>query len=707
MDRKTILGTEYYRPPNPEVRNFATDLKRIRKTGLSVIRTWLHWHQVNPSEGEWNFTNYDKLLKESGKNNVRVLLQLNIEVPPEWIIKKYPEGRWVNSRGIPCNPRSVAMAQMGTYPGLCPDYPPVRKHMEEFLIRTVEHYKTHPALYGYDVWNEIMPFYGVSSIYHYLYHPDTKKKFSNWLKKRYRDISLLNHLYGGRNYKSFDEVPLPFDEGITIELIDFYEFAGEWILDYLKWKVATVKKVDSNHPVLSHLGGSPRSITHQVFDSCEMADAVDIWGASCYEPHFWPAAFLAALLKGASKRKEWGFVEMAGSRTWWGPYGNRLRTPEFLEQLVLLPISYGGKFNMFWQWRHERFGQESPNFGLVNEDGSLNKRTERIANLAHRICENQEFFDGIDFPAGDVGLLIDLRSVFLEYASNLADRNYDRDCIIFVEYLGWFYALSRSGVNFEILYGSDVAKNGIPANIKLLIIPLLNIEREGIMEKLQNFADRGGSILAGAYLFTFDRFSYMNESVPPGCMQKIFGSKRSDILFSKDILLEIPDIAPGFKLKGYHCMELYECTDAQTWCFSGSNICGTLRKKDKTGFYRLGSCVGMPIGKAIWYPDESDEKPEKISYGLESLCFNLALSSGCSIQKIRATGTVLVRVGKSTKTKVVFVHNPEEYPQEIWLIPEFKVKEGMDVIKNKKIEVRDNKVLLSLKGRESSLLIVD
>ncbi|HOL21754.1 MAG TPA: beta-galactosidase [bacterium] len=704
MDRKTILGVEYYRPPNPSIEYFGFDIKKIKKAGLSVIRTWFHWQQVNPSEGKWDFTNYDKLLKEAGKNNIKVLLQLNIEVPPEWLVKKYPEGRWVNSEGIPYNPHSVAMAQVGTYPGLCPDYPPVRKHMEDFLLHTAEHYREHPALYGYDVWNEIMPFYGVKSIHNYLYHPETKKKFAAWLKKRYEDISLLNHIYGGRNYESFDDVPVPSEEGITVELIDFYEFAGDWILDYLKWKVNTVKKIDKGHPVVSHPGSGPGAVIYQPYDPCEMAAAVDKWGASCYEIYFWTAAFLAALTRGACKGKEWGFVEMCGSRTWWGPYGSKLRTPEFLEQLVLLPISYGGRFNMFWQWRHERFGQESPNFGLVDEDGAFNKRTERIANLAQKILDKQDFFDGLEFPPGDVGLLIDLRSIFLEYASNLSDR----DRLILFEYLGWFYSLSRAGVNVEILYGSDIAKNGIPPNIKLLVAPILNIEREGIMEALKKFAESEGNIIAGPYLFTFDRFSYMNEKVPPGCMQKIFGSKRVEVIFQKDILLEIPDIAPGLKLPGYHSLELYECTDAEPWAFSGGNISGTLRKKGKAGYYRLGSCVGTPAGKAICFPDDANEEISKISAGLETLCFNLALSSGCYIHKVRATGNVLLRVCKSSRGEnVVFVHNPEESQQDIWLIPEFRIKKVMDVIKNKVVHIKDNRVFISLKGRESSLLILD
>lgn len=699
MENKTILGTEYYRPPNPKVEYFSEDMKRIKKAGFTIIRTWYHWQQVNPREGEWDFKNYDKLFKEAEKNNIKVLLQVNIEVPPEWIVKKYPEGRWIDSKGRPYIPHSVGMAQLGTYPGLTPDYPPVKRHMEDFLVHTVEHYRGNPALYGYDVWNEIMPFYGVDSVHRYLYHPETKRKFQKWLEKKYKNISCLNHLYGGRNYESFKDVPIPPENGITIELLDFYEFSGDWILDHMKWKVDTVKRYDTKHPVIAHPGSGPGTVIDQTYDPCRMTDILDKWGASCYETNFWRAAFLSNLIRGASQGKGWGFVEMCGSRTWWGPYGSVLRTPEFLEQLALLPLSYGGRFNMFWQWRHERFGQESPNFGLVNEDGSFNKRTEKVSSLARAILDNQNFFDKLEFPEGDIGLLIDLRSSLMEWICKLEEK----DKLVLFEYLGWFYSFSSIGANVEILYGSRIAQKGVPDNIKLLVAPLLNIEREGMTEVLKKFASRGGHILAGPYLFTFDKFTYMNEETPPEPMQKIFGSRRTDILFptQKNIPLELHDV-PSLKLTGHHCLEVYSCGEAVPWIFSGREIAGTLHSVKGARYYRLGSLAGTPVGRSVNFPEDAEYK--NISTGLKSLCFDLAGSAGCSIQRVRTTGSVLLRVGRSGKEQVVFVHNPEEYSQDIWLSTEFKFKKAVDVIGNEELKTDGSRIPLRMKKRETRLL---
>lgn len=705
MKEKTIIGVEYYRPPNPKVKDFSADLQKIKKAGLSVIRIWYHWQQVNPEEGKWDFSNYDKLFESAGKNGIGVLLQINIEVPPEWLIRKYPDGKWINSEGKPVVPKSVPMAQVGTYPGLTPDYPPVKKHIEDFLGRTIEHYREHPALYGWDVWNEIMPFYGVKSVHNYLYHPETKLKFQQWLKKRHKDIRELNRLYGGRNYRDFSDVPAPPEppEGVTIELLDFYEFACDWILDYLKWKVDIVKRFDSQHPVVAHPGSGIEAVLSQPYDPCEMAAILDKWGASCYETYFWRAAFLAALTRDASQGKDWGFVEMAGSRTWWGPYGGYLRTPEFLEQLALLPLSYGGKFNLFWQWRPERFGQESPNFGLVNEDGTFNKRTEKVTGIAHTIVKNQKLFDELKFPVGDVGLLFDWRSIVLEVASQLPDP----EQFVLFEYLGWFHSLSKAGANVEILYGNRVAKKGVPKNIKLIIAPLLNIEREGMSAALQKFVDSGGHFLAGPYLFTYDKFTYMHEQTPPEQMQKIFGGRRKELLFNyiKNINLLLIDAVPNVMLPGHHCLEIYECGKASPWLFAGKEIAGTKYSNSGAKFYRIGSLTGTPIGKALCFPEESEFTNN--SDGLVRICRELLCDAGCNTQEIRSSGDVLLRIAESGNGKLLFVHNPEEKEQGVWLSFDFAADKITDLQGNKYTLNFPNRLYLDLKGRQTKVFRIN
>ncbi|MCD6219739.1 beta-galactosidase [Candidatus Calescamantes bacterium] len=696
MKIKTVIGTEYYRPPNPEISDFEKDIEKIKKAGLNVIRTWLHWQQVNPEDGKWDFGSYDKLFKYARKNDVKVLIQINVEIPPEYIIKKFPNCLWINSKGEKVYPSSVPMAQLGTYPGVCPDCKEIKGKIEEFLKRVVLHYKDNSALFGYDVWNEFMPFYGFSSVFDYLYHPETKKKFYKFLKEKYKKIEKLNFLYGGRNYKNFNEVVMP-SSGVFLEMLDLFEFSSEWIFDYLKWKKETVRKYDKKHPICAHAGSGVAALLLEPFDVWKIAEIVDIWGTSCYEINFWKIALQCLITDGSSQGKNWGIVEMSGGRTYHGPYGSYLRTPEFLEQLILLSISYGGKFNLFWQWRPERFGQESPNFGLVNEDGSFNKRTERISNLAKIISKKQKIFDNFKFPESDVALLIDWRTILIEHISSPIASEEERFTI--TEILGWFYALSKAGANFKIISGSEVVKKGIPSEIKLLIAPLLTIERDKIVDRIVDFVERGGHFLAGPYFFIYDRFTYMNKITPPEKLQKIFGSKRKEIYYSKNILLENPKVIN--KINGFHCFEVYECQNSHPYLTTGKFITGTKNIYRNSLCYRVGSLCGSYIGKKLMKGEKIEDE------GLVALCEKVMSETDISTLPVSSTGDVLLRIAFYKKEAFVFVHNPSDNPQDIFLSFDFSIKKAYEVLSDENLKIFDkNKLFISLKGRETKILEV-
>jgi len=145
----------------------------------------------------------------------------------------------MNFKGEKIIPHPLPMIQVGGYPGINPDCEKAKRYIEEFLKKVVLHYKEEQSLFGYDVWNEFMPFYHFESIKQYLFHPETQKKYREYLRKKYVKIENYNLIYGGRDYKNFEEIPMPF-QGVFLDMLDLYEFASQWIYDYLRWKVSTI-----------------------------------------------------------------------------------------------------------------------------------------------------------------------------------------------------------------------------------------------------------------------------------------------------------------------------------------------------------------------------------------------------------------------------------------------------------------------------------
>ena len=91
---------------------------------------------------------------------------------------------FVASDGTVVNSSIGGSSATGGFPGLCLDNPEVRAAAEKFLIALVEHYRNHPALLGYDLWNE-NTYNGGNPRKMYCYCDATKRKLREWLRGRY------------------------------------------------------------------------------------------------------------------------------------------------------------------------------------------------------------------------------------------------------------------------------------------------------------------------------------------------------------------------------------------------------------------------------------------------------------------------------------------------------------------------------------------
>ena len=259
--------------------------------------------------------------------------------------------------------------------------------------------------------------------------------------------------------------------------------------------------------------------------------------------------------------------------------------------------------------------------------------------------------------------------------------------------------MSKAGANFKIISGSEVIKKGIPSKIKLLIAPLLTIERDKIVDKIVGFVERGGHFVAGPHLFIYNSFTYMNKKTPPEKFQEIFGSRREEIYYDENIILENPEMIN--KIKGFHCFEVYECQSAHPYLTTRKFITGTKNVYRNSLCYRIGSLCGSYIGKKLLKGEEIENE------GLVNLCEKVMSETEISTLPVSSTGEVLLKIAFYKKDALVFVHNPLDNTQDIFLSFDFNLIEAEDVIKREEIKIVDeNKLWISLKSRETKILEV-
>lgn len=127
----------------------------------------------------------------------------------------------------------------------------------------------------------------------FCYCENSKRRFIEWLKKKYKDIEELNRAWY-RKHRSWEEIVIPRYTSLSSfsDLLDWIQFNIEKIAEDLEWKVNSIKLIDKAHPVSSHCAISSiysiPGISYGSSDDWILAEKVDIWGTSFYPKHTGP-----------------------------------------------------------------------------------------------------------------------------------------------------------------------------------------------------------------------------------------------------------------------------------------------------------------------------------------------------------------------------------------------------------------------------------
>src|SRR5215469_13591656 len=103
-------------PDSPRL--WKEDLSKIKELGFNSVRTWVEWNVGEPEEGKYHLENLDLLLRLANEAELKVIVQVYVDSAPEWVGKKYPDGRYAAQDGQPI-PSQAA-------PGYCFDHRGVR-----------------------------------------------------------------------------------------------------------------------------------------------------------------------------------------------------------------------------------------------------------------------------------------------------------------------------------------------------------------------------------------------------------------------------------------------------------------------------------------------------------------------------------------------------------------------------------------------------
>lgn len=361
------FGAQYYRAPTPLREDFARDLAGFAAHGFNTIKIWLQWRWNNPEPGRFCFDDMRELLDEAQKNGLKVVINIICDVAPAWFYRQYPDAVMRYADGRPLNPQTTACRQIGGTPGPCYHHPEGRTIRRELIEAAARELGGHPALAVWDLWNEPELTCGVKrqpvQEDMVCYCENSRREFLQWLENKYGGVEGVNHAWG-RNYQHMDEVELPRCGQTIQDMIDWRLFFAETLAEECRMRAEAVKKYDRQHPVMVHTVPMPYfNMVNACSDEYLLAQHCDMFGNSLgSSPFSATTATTAAYGKWVMNAE----IHAIGGDTF-----NRPSVPTFneMKRHIFIPLGRGVKGFLFWQYRPERMGLESPAWGLTDLAG--------------------------------------------------------------------------------------------------------------------------------------------------------------------------------------------------------------------------------------------------------------------------------------------------------------------------------------------------
>ncbi|HVJ08852.1 MAG TPA: beta-galactosidase [Acidisarcina sp.] len=482
----TILyGAAYYHEYMPYER-LDKDVALMKQAGISVVRmgesTWSLWE---PEDGHFEYAWMDRVVEAMGKAGIKVILGTPTYSIPTWMYKEHPE--------VLARPLGGGETFYGMRQNMDTDNPVYRFYAQRLIRNLAEHYRSNPAVIGWQVDNETSS-YGASNT-------DVFAGFVNHLKKKFGTTDNLNKAwflnYWGEDVNGWENMPTRDSATSTSYKLEWSRWSQMRVTDFLSWQAALIREYAGPKQFVTHdYGGMMRLDVNDP----EQAKSLDIVANNVYhgtQDHLdgaWQAEqgdYTRSL-----KRSNFLITETNAQTLGWDsagqfpPYDGQLRLD------VYTHISSGANMVEYWHWHSIHAGQETYWKGVLSHDLEPNRAYAEVSRTAHELQKIGPHL---------VNLKIDNKVAILysvDSANALHFMPYERQ-----DGNGWIPGKAAGGYNalvtqlhrslYEANVGADFVFPGDPdfARYKLLIVPALYIADDALLTKISDYVKQGGHVL--------------------------------------------------------------------------------------------------------------------------------------------------------------------------------------------------------------------
>ncbi|MSU65347.1 MAG: hypothetical protein EXS38_04425 [Opitutus sp.] len=393
------VGVEYYRPPMPLTKFWDEDFKRIRASGMRIVRSFFAWDSwVEPTPGKFVFDDVDLFFDLAAKHGLKCWFDTAVGTHmacPTWVTRKHPDMRVVWNDGRVQEPTAGSFSPHGTMIHNF-DHPMWRVYVERYIRALVPRYKDHPSMFVWGTWDGINTAaawaLGPSdkktpgNSVHLPYNDYTIEKYRTWLKQRYTLGELNDRLF--QRFESWEDVDAPRSNDQLVEMLMYKKFHYENMADHLGWLGDLIDRLDGKHEQRSHGTFFPRQWDEIV------SPRIDSWGLShnsndqlsSDDPYSVALkCFGFQWCRAIGRNGRWWNEEIYSSYNGGLRLGRKITLPEEATTFLWLSLIEGAVGAMYWQYRPEYSTFEAPGLNLTTLSGRATPRLAAVQEAIRQI----------------------------------------------------------------------------------------------------------------------------------------------------------------------------------------------------------------------------------------------------------------------------------------------------------------------------------
>ena len=517
--------------------------RSMQENGMTVCRIRMFEQYMRTDDGAFDFTCFDTAFDTAARYGIKVFATL------------FPSAYGHNILGGFKHPANETHM----------------KAIAGYISAVVQHYKDHPALYGWVLMNEP----GTGGIL-------PSGNFTSDMMKA---------------WETADKAEGSSTKGYTSDIFNRQRFLADYNTWYIKWLSEQVKLYDTEHEI--HIN------SHQIFsnvaeyDFPAWRDCLTSLGASAHPSwHFgyFPRERYAMALgancriirSGAGELPFW-ITELQGGNNTYSGYNAFCPTAEETLQWLWTGVASGADGIIFWCYNPRTAGEEAGEWAMLNNDNTNSDRLDAAGSVAACLKENAGLFASAIPTESHINVIYIRESLWAEQQMQLnvsQDRAWEgrQKGGVMKSAAGAYEALLSFGINANFMEISeyDWSRNDYQGETIILAnqisVPTYH------MDSIRHFVECGGKlIIEGLTGFFDENLVALNNMGRP--FKDLFGGILSEVKTTPgDFRMDIPADAP-----------------VHMWAGTIANESGTVLTMDKTGAatstrHKFGK------GETVWFP---------------------------------------------------------------------------------------------------------